>query len=210
LRDPAPQVLPDLGKVKNTSGEKTRRVLGWTPRSREDAIVATAESLVRLGLLKGSLKKAAKRHWEFGPWNPALRKRRDRTGSRKDVKTPRSRKARDLGHPLWLSVVSGAGAGGESRLIDFDLKPVIFVRMVGRRRIEARKPVGAAILSGLRSMQTAPSKRSSPNYLRVLKIRNCRAARDARVSSSTKAFSFSLQPGVGAVCGGHGTDCPGS
>jgi len=27
-------------------------VLGWAPRSNEDAIVATAESLVRLGLLK--------------------------------------------------------------------------------------------------------------------------------------------------------------
>jgi dihydroflavonol-4-reductase len=26
--------------------------LGWTPRPREDAIVATAESLVRLGLLR--------------------------------------------------------------------------------------------------------------------------------------------------------------
>ena len=28
--------------------------LGWTPRSNEDAILATAESLVRLGLLKAS------------------------------------------------------------------------------------------------------------------------------------------------------------
>jgi dihydroflavonol-4-reductase len=30
--------------------------LGWEPRSREDAIAATAESLVRLGLLKDSRK----------------------------------------------------------------------------------------------------------------------------------------------------------
>jgi dihydroflavonol-4-reductase len=29
-------------------------VLDWTPRSNEEAIVATAESLLRLGLLKAS------------------------------------------------------------------------------------------------------------------------------------------------------------
>ena len=44
--------LPELGKTKNATSEKARRVLGWSPRSSEDAIVATAESLVRLGLLK--------------------------------------------------------------------------------------------------------------------------------------------------------------
>jgi hypothetical protein len=33
-------------------------VLGWVPRSSEEAIVATAESLLRLGLLKDSQKKA--------------------------------------------------------------------------------------------------------------------------------------------------------
>jgi nucleoside-diphosphate-sugar epimerase len=53
------QIVPELGKVKNGAGEKARRLLGWSPRSREDAIVATAESLVRLGLLKDSAKKAA-------------------------------------------------------------------------------------------------------------------------------------------------------
>ncbi len=53
LRDPAvKQILPELGKPKNATSEKARRVLGWTPRSSEDALVATAESLVRLGLLK--------------------------------------------------------------------------------------------------------------------------------------------------------------
>jgi nucleoside-diphosphate-sugar epimerase len=55
----ARQILPELGKVKNGSGEKARRLLGWSPRSREDAIVATAQSLLRLGLLKDSAKKAA-------------------------------------------------------------------------------------------------------------------------------------------------------
>jgi nucleoside-diphosphate-sugar epimerase len=53
LRDPAVKlILPELGKMKNATNEKARRLLGWTPRSNEDAIVATAESLVRLGLLK--------------------------------------------------------------------------------------------------------------------------------------------------------------
>jgi nucleoside-diphosphate-sugar epimerase len=50
------QVLPELGRVKNATGEKAKRVLGWAPRSREDAIIATAESLMRLGLLKDSVK----------------------------------------------------------------------------------------------------------------------------------------------------------
>jgi nucleoside-diphosphate-sugar epimerase len=60
FRDPAvKQILPELGKRKNATSEKARRILGWTPRSNEDAIVATAESLVRLGLLKGSASKAA-------------------------------------------------------------------------------------------------------------------------------------------------------
>lgn len=60
LWDPAVrQILPELGKKKNATSEKARRLLGWTPRSREDAIAATAESLVRLGLLKGSTARAA-------------------------------------------------------------------------------------------------------------------------------------------------------
>jgi dihydroflavonol-4-reductase len=44
--------VPLLGINLNASGEKARRLLGWSPRSREEAIVATAESLVRLGLLR--------------------------------------------------------------------------------------------------------------------------------------------------------------
>jgi nucleoside-diphosphate-sugar epimerase len=46
------QIAPELGKSKNASNEKARRMLGWTPRTNEDALVATAESLVQLGLLK--------------------------------------------------------------------------------------------------------------------------------------------------------------
>ncbi len=53
LRDPAVrQILPELGLVKNATNEKAKRMLGWTPRSKEESIIATAESLVRLGLLK--------------------------------------------------------------------------------------------------------------------------------------------------------------
>jgi nucleoside-diphosphate-sugar epimerase len=53
LIDPAvKQVLPELGKPKNATNEKARRVLGWAPRTNEDAVAATAESMLRLGLLK--------------------------------------------------------------------------------------------------------------------------------------------------------------
>jgi nucleoside-diphosphate-sugar epimerase len=53
LRDPAIKlILPELGHFKNATNEKATRLLGWKPRSREEAVVATAESLVRLGLLK--------------------------------------------------------------------------------------------------------------------------------------------------------------
>jgi nucleoside-diphosphate-sugar epimerase len=59
--DPAvKQILPELGRTKNATSEKARRVLGWAPRLNEDAIVATATSLWELGLLKDSPKKALK------------------------------------------------------------------------------------------------------------------------------------------------------
>jgi dihydroflavonol-4-reductase len=58
--DPAAkQILPELGKHKNGTNEKARRLLGWSPRSNEEAIAATGESLIRLGLLKDSAKKAS-------------------------------------------------------------------------------------------------------------------------------------------------------
>ena len=60
LRDPAvKQIVPELGKRKNATNEKAKHLLGWAPRSNEESIVATAESLVRLGLLKDSPKQAA-------------------------------------------------------------------------------------------------------------------------------------------------------
>lgn len=48
----AAQLVTELGKVKNATNAKAVRVLGWAPRSREDALAATGESLIRLGLLK--------------------------------------------------------------------------------------------------------------------------------------------------------------
>ena len=45
-------LLPELGKRKNATSAKAQRILGWQPRSREEAIVSTAESLIQLGLLK--------------------------------------------------------------------------------------------------------------------------------------------------------------
>ncbi len=52
------QIVPELGKVKNATSDKARRMLGWTPRSNDDAVVATAESLLHNGLVKGSRKTA--------------------------------------------------------------------------------------------------------------------------------------------------------
>jgi nucleoside-diphosphate-sugar epimerase len=43
------QIVPELGKVKQASNAKAKGLLGWAPRSNEEAIVATAESLLRLG-----------------------------------------------------------------------------------------------------------------------------------------------------------------
>jgi nucleoside-diphosphate-sugar epimerase len=59
-RDPAvQQILPELGKRKNGSNAKARRVLGWQPRGNEECLVATAERMVRLGHLRDTQKKAA-------------------------------------------------------------------------------------------------------------------------------------------------------
>jgi nucleoside-diphosphate-sugar epimerase len=56
LKDPAiKQILPELGKAKNATSEKARSMLSWAPRSNEECVVATAESLMRLGLLKQAI-----------------------------------------------------------------------------------------------------------------------------------------------------------
>jgi nucleoside-diphosphate-sugar epimerase len=46
-------ISPELGVKKNASNEKAERILGWTPRSNEEAITASGTSLAQLGLLKG-------------------------------------------------------------------------------------------------------------------------------------------------------------
>ena len=59
MRDPAvKQIVPELGKRRNGTNAKAKKLLGWNPRSREDSLVATAESLVELGLLKDTAKSA--------------------------------------------------------------------------------------------------------------------------------------------------------
>jgi nucleoside-diphosphate-sugar epimerase len=45
------QITPELGKRKNATSAKAQRVLGWSPRTNEEAVLASAESLIRLGLV---------------------------------------------------------------------------------------------------------------------------------------------------------------
>lgn len=55
--DPAvKQILPELGKRKNATSAKAQRELGWKPRSVEESVVATGESLVKLRLIPGLAK----------------------------------------------------------------------------------------------------------------------------------------------------------
>jgi nucleoside-diphosphate-sugar epimerase len=49
----ARQILPELGKFKNATHEKARRLLHWSPRSNAESLIATADSLVRLNLING-------------------------------------------------------------------------------------------------------------------------------------------------------------
>lgn len=44
------EIVPELGKEKNATAAKARRLLDWSPRSADEALLASAESLVRLGL----------------------------------------------------------------------------------------------------------------------------------------------------------------
>jgi dihydroflavonol-4-reductase len=44
-------VAAQLGQVKSASHEKATRLLGWAPRSNEEAVTASADSLVALGLV---------------------------------------------------------------------------------------------------------------------------------------------------------------
>jgi len=45
------QLIPLLGNIRNATSAKAERLLGWKPRPREEAIVATAESLLKFGIV---------------------------------------------------------------------------------------------------------------------------------------------------------------
>ncbi|KIX92107.1 uncharacterized protein Z520_12191 [Fonsecaea multimorphosa CBS 102226] len=47
-------VVPELGKTKVLSNDKAKTLLGWQPRPPVDALVATAESLIKFGILKAT------------------------------------------------------------------------------------------------------------------------------------------------------------
>lgn len=45
----ARNIVPQLGRYRNASNDKAKSLLGWQPRSNKEAILATAESLIRYG-----------------------------------------------------------------------------------------------------------------------------------------------------------------
>lgn len=52
LTDPSIKpIVPLLGRIMNATSAKAIQLLGWSPRSTEEAAIATAESLIRLNLL---------------------------------------------------------------------------------------------------------------------------------------------------------------
>ena len=55
----AKNTVPLLGRYRSTSNEKAKTLLGWQPRSNEEAILATAESLIRSGAISGSVRPNA-------------------------------------------------------------------------------------------------------------------------------------------------------
>jgi nucleoside-diphosphate-sugar epimerase len=46
------EILPELGKRKSGTSDKARRLLGWSPRSNEECVAATGESLLKLKLVR--------------------------------------------------------------------------------------------------------------------------------------------------------------
>ena len=50
------QLLPMLGKIRNATSAKAERLLGWKPRPREEVIVDTARSLLKLGIVNGAAR----------------------------------------------------------------------------------------------------------------------------------------------------------
>ncbi len=50
------QLLPLLGNIRNATSAKAERLLAWRPRPREEAIIATAESLLKFGVVGRSAR----------------------------------------------------------------------------------------------------------------------------------------------------------
>lgn len=50
----AKSVVPQLGRYRSASNAKAKSVLGWSPRSNEEALLATAESLIAIGALSST------------------------------------------------------------------------------------------------------------------------------------------------------------
>ena len=48
----AKAVVPMLNRIKNASNEKAKTLLGWQPRSNDEAIIASVESLFHYGVIK--------------------------------------------------------------------------------------------------------------------------------------------------------------
>jgi len=51
----AKAIAPSLGVNRKASNQKAKQVLGWQPHSKEEALLAAAESLVKYGAVKTSL-----------------------------------------------------------------------------------------------------------------------------------------------------------
>lgn len=52
FNDKAKNIVPQLNKVKNSSNRKAKTILGWKPRTNEEALLASAESLFQFGTIK--------------------------------------------------------------------------------------------------------------------------------------------------------------
>lgn len=51
VNPPAKQLIPELGRERHISNEKAKRVLGWTHRSAEEAVISGAKSLMAHGVV---------------------------------------------------------------------------------------------------------------------------------------------------------------
>jgi hypothetical protein len=89
LFDPTMRPLvPLLDNKRHATSAKAERVLGWKPRSREDAIVATAESLMKFGIVGRPTKIDPESRPRSGPLSPADNSRASRESFSKRLSEP--------------------------------------------------------------------------------------------------------------------------